>query len=369
MDGKPDSRFFTLMHPSDLDARFFGPVATKMRANLEMLIGRAIAFVPGTGRRMEGEALRAALATSTVGFRALVSGESRGQAMILTEPAGATALATLVQMVPDSTIVARLADPATCVPNAAETETLGEVGNFLVAAVSDVARDLCGGKLKFAPEAPVVTGASDFLADDDYVAGFGRFIVEGVVEASCVVVVPVSALAILLPGSIETSTSDPTAMDAPLHEAPSAAPSVGPAPRAVPVNDIEVRTAALVVVGSEAAAVLVGGALAPTHAAAPVGGMGDLVKLLDAGVTPAVVVIEIPEGREWAIETFGTLKRHPSLAKSRLIALLAAPTRAFVVRCAMAGFSSAMPPSAGQEALRARLLPLLPSVGASTGSR
>jgi hypothetical protein len=94
-----------------------------------------------------------------------------------------------------------------------------------------------------------------------------------------------------------------------------------------------------------------------------------MVKLLDAGVTPAVVVIEIPEGREWAIETFGTLKRHPSLAKSRMIALLSAPTRSFVVRCAMAGFSAVLPPSSGTQTLRARLLPLLPPAQASTGAR
>ena len=357
------------MHPSDIDTRLFGPVATKMQANLEMLIGRGIAFAPGSSRRVSIAELRDALSETTVGFRADVTGEARGQAMVLTTPRGAVALATLVQMVPDATIVARLGDATPPTPSLAETETLGEVGNFLVAAVSDVAREIVGSRLKFVLEPVAVGDAADYFPETDYVTSAGTLTVEGVVAAPCVVVLPMSAIAVMFPGLPEVVSPDPTAMDVPLDGSASAVPGVGPAPRAASVDAIEVRTAALLVVGGEAAAVLVGSALAPTHAAAPVGGMGDLVKLLDAGVTPAVVVIEIPEGREWAIETFGTLKRHPSLAKSRMIALLSTPTRSFVVRCAMAGFSAVLPPSSGAPTLRSRLLPLLPPVQASAGSR
>ena len=357
------------MHPSDIDTRLFGPVATKMQANLEMLIGRGIAFAPGASRRVSIGELRDALVETTVGFRADVTGEARGQAMVLTTPRGAVALATLVQMVPDATIVARIGESTPPTPSTAETETLGEVGNFLVAAVSDVARDVVGNRLKFVLEPVAVGDAADCFPETDYVVSAGTFAVDGIVAAPCVVVVPMSAVAVMFPGLPEVVSPDPTAMDVPLDGSASAVPGVGPTPKAVSVDAIEVRTASLLVVGSETAAVVVGTALAPTHVAAPVGGMGDLVKLLDAGVTPAVVVIEIPEGREWAIETFGTLKRHPSLAKSRMIALLSAPTRSFVVRCAMAGFSAVLPPSSGTQTLRARLLPLLPPAQASTGAR
>ncbi len=341
------------------DDALFAPAAKKMQANFEMLIGRPIAFESAKGAIVDTASLKTLLPMDAVMFRATITGGVTGCSFVVTNRTGALGLALLVQMVAEATISERLAAPDKISFTDGDSEALGEVGNFLMAGLSDVSRESCGSKLKFEIEPIQLDVGTDELAASTFIVSTGKIHVDGLFESPCVIALPTDAAAVMFPILAASELEPPEPEVSELVE-PVRTSRPSEFRDGVSVDDVEVKAASILVIGGESAAIMVGRSVPEGYAAAPLPSMGDLVKLLDAGVTPALVAVEVVGGREWTIEIFGTLKRHPSFSKTRLIALLEAPTRGHVVRCAMAGFTAAFPTSAGEQSLKARLVALLP---------
>ena len=82
---------------------------------------------------------------------------------------------------------------------------------------------------------------------------------------------------------------------------------------------------------------------------------GELVRQLETGACPALVMAALTNGGDPALQTLAALKSHPQMPRHGLYVRLAAPLRTHVVHCGRLGLVNVLAPDADETTLRARL--------------
>lgn len=391
---------------SAADDAFFRPAGQKIQANLEMLLGATVALKFEGARRMTAAEAQASAPESGAIIVGGLGNGADGEALILLERPLALMLSCLLQMLPEAAIKARLGDLATNDLSDSERESVGEIGNFMVAAVGERLRDLGGASFKLTQEptrylsGTAATDAATAIAADGYLGVVG-VMKAGAFDEYRVSVLLADALGrTVAPKAYEDpSASDDGGGSAPAsngsaeagsdatapatgtppagtvrHQTrpPAGTPgrparaSAGGAPAAAGVAgcsegagvvDYTGRTAGLAASGPTAARLA---ALVPSGAKATVlPGLGAAYDAMEAGTPPSLVVVEVGAGKEHLLDLTAAVRRHPAAAKSAFLVLLGRPTRRNVMRCATAGLFDVLPADAADDLLQRRIAHLL----------
>ncbi len=394
---------------SAADNAFFRPSGQKIQANLEMLLGATIALkFEGVRRFTREEAQGLAPENAAIVVGGLGTGPD-GEALILRDRSLALLLSNLLQMLPEAAIKSRLGELGPGDLSDPERESVGEIGNFMVAAVGERLRDLGGAAYKLTQTPTRFLSGPDAATAAAAIAAEGYLGVVGSMKAGSF---DEFFVAVLLADSIG-ATAAPT-----MYEAPSESSGDGPAADAAETADTEggrpaaaaggagtapqstarapgkpavarkgrpgepgpgaSRASSIGTTSSDAAGAVVDctgrtagfavsgpvatrlAALLPPGAVATVwSGLGAAYDVLEAGSPPSLVIVEVGADREHLLDLGGVLRRHPSASKTAFLVLLARPTRRNVMRCATSGFFDVLPVDTDDDGLQRRLADLL----------
>jgi hypothetical protein len=389
-----------------LDDALFRPAAQKVGANLEMLLGAPVVLKLEPARRFTPEEAREGVPDDGVVVVGGAAVEAEQELAFVVDRRLALTLACMLQMLPETAVKSRLGELATTDLAAGEKESVGEIGNFMIAAVGEKVRDLAGAQCKLT-QAPTryltgegavardaalpaagylgclgtmkAGGFEEFPIRVFFADGLGRTVApQAYVEATPAAAAPAAggpaaAGAAPTAGAPAVAGSPAAAPGAPAAgvggsaaSANAAAPSATGAPAAGgvasaaptaagPVVVFDAAGASVAVCGSEAFCAR-GQAAAPGGAVlAAVPGVGALYDAAEQGGPPALALLEVPAGKEYLLEVAGAVRRHPGAAKTAWLVVLGRPTRRNVLRCVAAGLFDVLPADAPDEELARRM--------------
>lgn len=360
---------------------FCQPSLQKVQASLEMLVGKPITIQPGALETGDAAAAVADAPAHTVVLTAVATGVAAGRIAILLDRRLALVLAAHMQIVPDAAVRARLSELDTTGLTDAERDTLGDIGSFIVASLAEQAQLVVGQKLSLASgpithhDGGMTVGGEQPVDAGTVVRMVAQMSVDGCDAAPLALVLPLAIAQALLPAmggaasvpggkggaSASATTGKPAAA---AHGAKAAQPSVagrasapvGPARKAPPAAAFVLPAgASCVVVGAAPFFASMGERVPAGCDATSAASVADLLAGLEAGMKPAVVVVDIAGGHEHLIELLGAIRRHPAMRRTALVGVLENPTRKYVLRCGSNGILHVLPAGADAQAVALRL--------------
>lgn len=394
-----------------LDDALFRPAAQKVGANLEMLLGAPVVLKFEPARRFTPEEAREGVPGDGVVVVGGAAVDAEQELAFVVDRRLALTLACMLQMLPETAVKSRLGELASTDLAAGEKESVGEIGNFMIAAVGEKVRDLAGAQCKLT-QAPTryLTGEGAVALDaalpgggylgclgtmkagafDEYpirmyfADGLGRTVApQAYVEAAPAAAAPAA-------GGPAVAGAAPTAGQPAVVGAPAAAPAAAPgvpapgaggsaalaaaaAPSATPgtpaaggvavaaptaagpVAVFDAAGASVALCGSDAFRARGQAAVPAGAVVAAVPGVGALYDAAEAGGPPALAVLEVPAGKEHLLEVAGSVRRLPGAATTSWLIVLGRPTRRNVLRCVAAGLFDVVPADVSDEILSRRM--------------
>jgi hypothetical protein len=355
--------------PAPVHADFLKPALAKIKANLELLLGKGMEIAPGEPAPVTAEALKARLPASCVVLGVKASGAVDAPLFCILPEQLAVAMSLIAQLKPPSAVQERLAVSVGLDPK--ERDGVKEVASFILAALGDFAKDSTGGRIVLAPAEPrFLPGDESDLSTvaGDCVALEGTVTIESVSPMPLTLVVPTSladawsapppAGPSIFGAKAERPPSTPLEAKArPATAAPRAAAAAAPRAAAPPPPPAAgAGPAAAWVAGGPVLAETVRGALGEAFDVRAFGAFPELLAAVNSEPPPALVVVEVPRGSEFELDLVAALRRHPSLAGSGLVVLLEDACRKHVLRCGALGLLDVIPPGLETDVLAERLL-------------
>lgn len=336
--------------PPNQKTEFLKAALAKIKANLELLLGRPVGIAASDPSSAAGSEVTARLPARFVALGVQASGTVDGQIHCVVGQPLVLAMTCIAQLKSEQAIVERLGEA----PELSDTEREGakEVGSFITAALGDFAKESTGGRILLAAMEPrFVPGdeAPDFSGAD------GWAVIEATVELAPA---PAAAILLIVPSKVVAAWKGPEPASVFGSRAPvasAAAPDKGAPSRATPAPASEAAPSAWVA-GSEAFMIAIQAAAGEALA---IHSMPSLAQLLAAGEsepTPALVVVEVPAGAEFQLEMVAALRHHPTFAASALVVALEDASRRHVVRCGSLGILDVIPVDLDPKTLGERLL-------------
>lgn len=330
-------------------ADFLKAAAAKVKANLELLLGKTVALQTGEPALVSREALAGKAPAPCLALGVRASGAVDATLHCFVAEPLLLAMICFAQLKSDEAAAERFAKD----PKVGNDDRAGmkDVASFVMAALGDFAKDTTGGRIVLSPSDPRLLDAG---ADP----GFGD--ADPWVELECSVTLapaPPSTLAIAVPrlladAWVESTAGAPSVFGA--QAAPGSRNAAAPRnPDAPPSGAAPVGP--LWVAGGEAIAQTAREAAGSAFPVRPFGSLAELMAALDAGAPPAVAIFQVGPASDWEIDVVAALRRHPALASSRVVVVLDEPSRRQVVRCATLGFADVVPAGIEARELATRL--------------
>jgi hypothetical protein len=374
------------------DDVLFRPAAKKIQANLEMLLGAQTPMTVEPGRRVTGDEARTLPPQGGVCVvGSVAASDPESEIVVALDRNLALALACMLQMQPEGTVATRVQTPSDF--DDAERESVGEVGNFLVAALAERVRDLVGADSKLAQIPTRFLDGAGAVSIEQALPASGYLVASGTLKpgalgAGSFVIFVADGLGKAAVARAYLSEEALAAAPTPGSSAPVAGGSSAPAPSAAPAVGAPVAPNAAAAASNGAAqaplapfdatglVIMVAGSEAAfaerVEKAAPKGatvvrkpGLGAAVDAIEAGEPAAMVVVETPAGREHLVDFAGVARRGPCGRSATWLVALGRPTRRVVMRCASAGASGVVPLDAPQDVLTAKMTSLLRAASAA----
>jgi hypothetical protein len=344
--------------PPTGDAALLLPALTKIKANLELLLGKPVVIASSTAGMAPAADIVARAPANGMALGVQASGAVEGRIHCVVAQPLVIAMTCLTQMKAPEAIVERLAAPPELA--AAERDGAKEAGSFITAALGDFAKETTGGRIVLAPSEPRFLpedGALDCSGSDEWA------VIEARVE---VAPAPVSVLLIAAPAAVVAVWKPPepasvfgAKVDRPPAKGatpaaggasvPASAPGTPPAPAQPGVP-------AAWIAGREA---FVNGIREAVGEALAIEGMPSLPQLIatsESAPAPALVVVEVTEGQEFQLDMIAALRHDPALCDSALVVALEAANRRNVIRCGSLGILDVVPADLEGPTLAERLV-------------
>ncbi len=322
----------TLPDPKTLAAfqsGFFKPAVARIRENLELLMGRSMPITAEAPTVVDQPTLGGLIPPPCVSLSVKVTGDVPGELHWVTSLPLALTMVGLMRMSQDPQIQERLA--AAAPPDESEKATLAEIDSFLVAAVTELFASVKGhslepvaGSVKLLPGDATDVGA--LVPPGDYVACTAQVAPDQLPPGAMVLVLPLALADFWAPPEVQAAARQAAAAGAPAAVA-GAATVAGSA----------------LIAGADAFIAALRPSLPSGTEVSTVAGLSELVKSVEAGASPRLIVVEVQAGQEWKVDVLGALRRHPACKAIRFAVVLERPSRSNVLRCGRAGVLDVIP--------------------------